>query len=148
MLGRKRTYLWLAGLIVLVVTGLGLNATRHSAQPQVCSLSMADCAKLEVADSADERERGLSFRDELPAGQGLLFVFESPEPACIWMKDMNFDIDIIWVNADLKISKVETQVSPATYPQSFCAPDTAYVIELAAGRAEQLDLTLDRQLDL
>ena len=51
----------------------------------------------EVVDSAEERAQGLSGRDSLEDGHGMLFLFDSLEVQSFWMKDMQFPIDIVWV---------------------------------------------------
>lgn len=89
---------------------------------------------VELADSQEERMRGLSQRTHLPEGTGLLFDFKGEGEWAIWMKDMNFPIDIVWAN-DTVVTVVH-DVSPDTYPQTF-APTlpVRYVLELPAGYA-------------
>ena len=53
---------------------------------------------LEIADTADERLKGLSGRESLTEGAGMLFIFEGPSEAGFWMKGMKFPIDIIWIS--------------------------------------------------
>lgn len=53
---------------------------------------------VEVADNALSQMRGLSGRDSLADGQGMLFVFNGKSMPVFWMKDMNFSIDIIWIS--------------------------------------------------
>ena len=52
----------------------------------------------EVANTTDERKKGLSDRDELPINAAMLFVFDKSGSYGIWMKDMRFPIDIIWID--------------------------------------------------
>lgn len=51
-----------------------------------------------VADNVMSRTQGLSGRERLGADEALLFIFGSPSILEFWMKDMNFPIDIIWIN--------------------------------------------------
>ena len=37
---------------------------------------------------------------------------------------------------------------PETFPKNFCAPGARYVIELAAGRASELQISAGQTLDL
>lgn len=53
-----------------------------------------------LADSPDEQMMGLSGYSALEQNQGMLFVFDEPHFPSFWMKDMKFDIDIIWINGD------------------------------------------------
>ncbi len=93
---------------------------------------------LDIADTAPLREQGLSYRTSLAPQTGMLFVFNSPGVLKFWMKDMNFPLDIIWLDADKKIVHIEYGLSPSTYPRSF-GPEipTQYVIELRSGDVER-----------
>lgn len=87
-----------------------------------------------VADTEETRERGLSGQPFLHANEAMLFVFESPMYHGIWMKDMNFSIDIVWVNPAWQVVHIEENVSPSTYPKVFRPDERAtHVIELKAG---------------
>ncbi|HEY4528324.1 MAG TPA: DUF192 domain-containing protein [Candidatus Paceibacterota bacterium] len=89
---------------------------------------------IEVADTDVERIQGLSGRETLPLGTGMLFVFENPGIHGIWMKDMKFPIDIIWLDKDMSVISKELNVSPDTYPQVFYPSREAYyVLEVKAG---------------
>lgn len=104
------------------------------------------CYPLERAETRTAQIRGLSNRDSLPPKTGMLFVFEQPMEQCIWMKDMMFDIDIIWLDDTKKISKIMRYVSPSTYPNSFCGQATKYVVELNSGEADKLELSIGQTL--
>lgn len=92
---------------------------------------------VETVDTPAAREKGLSGRSALAEGHGLLFVFDEPGSWGIWMKDMNFPIDIVWARQDGTIITIARNVSPDTYPQAFypATPDALYVLEVNAGAA-------------
>jgi uncharacterized protein len=46
-------------------------------------------------------------------------VFDREGYQGFWMKEMNFPIDIVWLNKDKKIVHIEHNVSPDTYPKIF-----------------------------
>lgn len=41
----------------------------------------------QVAHTPDQRQIGLMYRKEMPAHEGMLFVFERPAVQCFWMKN-------------------------------------------------------------
>lgn len=87
-----------------------------------------------VADTIPERIKGLSDTPYLPENVVKLFVFGAEGPHSIWMKDMNYAIDIIWARRDGEIVHIEEAVAPETFPESFSSPVPAwYVIETNAG---------------
>ncbi len=50
----------------------------------------------EIVNSSTSRILGLSGRDEI-GSDGLLFVFNKKDFHSIWMKEMKFNIDLIWI---------------------------------------------------
>lgn len=91
-----------------------------------------------VADSLPERIKGLSDTPSLPEGIVKLFAFGAEGEHSIWMKDMNYAIDIIWVAKSGQIVYIKENVAPETYPNSFASPKPAwYVIETPAGFVEK-----------
>lgn len=102
---------------------------------------------LEVSDTQEKRIQGLSGRQDLADGSGMLFVYPQAGNECIWMKDMQFSLDILWLNEDKKVIKIERAVSPDTYPRSICANDTQYVIELNAGEATKAGVKVGQQIE-
>lgn len=90
--------------------------------------------KASVADSLPERIRGLSDTPFLPEDVVKLFVFNALGNHSIWMKDMNYSIDILWATKEGEIVHIEENISPETYPASFESPTPAwYVVEANAG---------------
>ena len=94
--------------------------------------------EVEVARTHAERARGLSNREFLPEGTGMLFVYPYAGRRSMWMKDMRFPLDILWFDAERVLVHVEPDVAPETYPESFSSPRLAmYVLELPAGYASR-----------
>lgn len=87
-----------------------------------------------IADTPDERELGLSGTEYLKEGTGKLFVFDTPGLYGFWMKDMAYSIDIIWIDADLRVVSISKDISERSYPEVFYPPtDIAYVLEVNSG---------------
>jgi uncharacterized protein len=72
----------------------------------------------------------------------MLFVFDTDDYHGIWMKDMNYSIDIIWLDSGKTVVYMAEDVSPDTYPEVF-RPDVParYVVELSAGAAHRHGIT-------
>lgn len=95
-----------------------------------------------VAASAVEKELGLSGQTPLPSGVGMLFAFDSPGRYGIWMKDMSFPLDLIWIDSNKKVAGVTKNVLPSSYPFVFMPPkDILYVLEMGAGSVAPFGLT-------
>lgn len=99
--------------------------------------------RVAVADNSATRVQGLSGRTGLPENEGLLFVFERAGQHGIWMKDMQFAIDIIWIDANGAIVHIEHVVAPETFPHIFVSDtDALYVLEVKAGEAERVGVSV------
>jgi len=100
-----------------------------------------------VADSPAELELGLSEVASLGEFQGKLFIFPDQQRHGIWMKDMNFAIDVLWFNNDLVLVHIEEAVSPSSYPTIFAPREKArFVIETNAFLASSLQMQLGDRL--
>lgn len=98
---------------------------------------------VEIVSTEGSRQEGLSGRAGLEQNHGMLFVFDEPQNACIWMKDMMFDIDILWFDADMKLVNIKKAATPEAYPESYCPSlPTKYVLEINSGLIEQNDFRL------
>ena len=100
-----------------------------------------------IADTDELQQKGLSGHDPLGEDGGMLFVFDRPAAYGFWMKDMNFPIDIVWLNADKKVLTVDAAVDPSTYPSIYYPPSPAkYVLEVGANQASAAGIHSDTQL--
>jgi len=97
----------------------------------------------EVADTPAKEELGLSGRIELPFGKGMLFAPPTARVYGIWMKDMNFPLDIVWFDNDLKVMYIKENAAPESYPEAFVpSAPSRYVLELPAGFIQRYGVTL------
>lgn len=102
---------------------------------------------LEVVTSAQDKSKGLSDRSSLPQDRGMLFVYSREAVRCFWMKGMNFPLDIIWLNSSREVVHIEQNLSPDTYPKSFCPEqDAMYVIELNANEVDRAGISQGNRL--
>lgn len=103
---------------------------------------------IDVADTTYTLSKGLSGRAALGKNEGMVFVFDKLDKYGIWMKDMLFSIDIIWMDENFKIVHIEKSVGPETYPTIF-SPDrlSMYVLEIAAGQVDLLGIKVGDKVD-
>lgn len=141
------------GLFAIVLLSVALEPKKPvpAVQPQTLPrgtvLAGSTTIAVEVADTHLSRRQGLSGRTTLPAGTGMLFAFEQEGDWGIWMKDMQFPIDIIWMDSAGAVITVAADVSPATYPNSFYPERPArYVLEVPAGYAAAHDIAEGSEL--
>ncbi len=103
--------------------------------------------RIEVADSLEERVKGLSGRKELEYINGVLFIFPEADYHGMWMKDMNFPIDIIWISEDLTVVSIDKNVLPETYPRVFRpAKPARYAVETNVYFSDSLGITTGKKV--
>lgn len=104
---------------------------------------------VEVADTVEKRSLGLGNRSGLENGWGMLFVFEKRKQHGFWMKDMEFPLDIIWLD-NHRIAYILRNVQPAksgVIPPVMTPPVAGnFVLEIDAGSADELKLQVGQRL--
>lgn len=99
---------------------------------------------LELAVTEAEKERGLGFRDSLPADHGMLFVFQTKNRYGFWMKDMKFPLDFVWIDGTKIVELSEHVLQPAddTVQPVSLSPwvPVDKVLEVNAGMIESLGI--------
>jgi len=65
-----------------------------------------------IADDNAKITKGLSDRPFLRNNQGMLFIFPDIQKRIFWMKDMNFAIDLLWINDDQVVGLENNMLPP------------------------------------
>ena len=104
----------------------------------------------ELAVTSPERTKGLSDRDGLEPGTGMLFIFEDREASSFWMRKMRFPLDFVWISEDCHVVDITSNVpfsKPDTPTSSLPSyrPSTAaaYNFEINAGEASEFGIRVD-----
>ncbi|MBI2036985.1 MAG: DUF192 domain-containing protein [Candidatus Liptonbacteria bacterium] len=101
---------------------------------------------VEIADTDEERTRGLAFRDKLES-DGMLFLFETPGPYGFWMKDVRFPLDIIFIregrvfSLERGVPVLQGNENPQTYYPAGYA-EVTQVLELPAFSVDRYNIRL------
>ena len=133
--------------IILTLAVFSSLFSQHRVLPNLENLPTLEIGKvvfnIEIADSEVERAQGLSGRTSLPLDQGLLFEFSTANWPGFWMKDMNFPIDIVWINENWQIVDLTKNFEPKSYPQIiFPKSAVKYVLEINADLINKNDFKI------
>ena len=96
---------------------------------------------VEIADTREKQTLGLMFRDEMPADEGMLFIFPDETPRSFWMKNTRIPLDIMYFDKDLNMVSISADTQPCRVSRCPSYPSIApakYVLELNAGTASEL----------
>ncbi len=99
---------------------------------------------VEVADSGEERERGLMGRTELAPRAGMLFLYARDSRRGFWMKDTLIPLSVAFLGADGRILRIVDMEPCRADPCPVYEPGVPYraAIELNQGAFEQLGVTV------
>lgn len=142
---RKSAWSWIAvAAVLLMIGGAALYVLWPQLQPHV-NLHIGDGVFItRVAKTPEDREQGLSGTSELRADQGLLIIFDTDEKWSIWMKEMKYPIDIVWLDKNKKVVYIVKNAPPESYPYERFTPkqDARYVLELPAGTTSKKSINI------
>lgn len=151
----KSIFIWLFFLILIAFGALFILSDESKKEEKVAInpttinyVKINDAiVEVDIASSDVERARGLSGRTNLAENSGLLFVFDRPSRNMFWMKDMNFPIDIIWLDENKKIIYIQQKLSPKTYPEVF-GPEASslYVLEVNSNFTKKHNIKIGDQV--
>jgi acetylornithine deacetylase/succinyl-diaminopimelate desuccinylase-like protein/uncharacterized membrane protein (UPF0127 family) len=138
----------------LILELLAASALAAPSELSKTTLKLPDGAKLavELALTPKEQEHGLMDRTELAEGTGMLFVFPDEQPLVFWMKNTWIDLDMVYIGADRRITKVFERV-PRSYPdtpEDRLATTKAvgkYVLEIPSGYSKKHALAPGQKLE-
>lgn len=110
--------------------------------------------KTNVADTPELRNKGLSGRNSLGENESMLFVFDSEGYYDFWMPDMNFALDMIWMDKDYTIVDITEDAKPMPgtpleeLPKYRSSEPAQYVLEVNSGFSSEHNLQVGDKLKL
>lgn len=145
---KKHVLSWAIVALALLLIGV---AAFYVLLPQLrphVTLHLGDGVFLsQVAKTAEAHEKGLSGSHALRENEAMLFIYDRDDKWGIWMKDMNYPIDIVWLDKDKKVVYIVKNAPPESYPFESFTPkqDARYVVELPAGTVHKKTITIGTQ---
>jgi len=106
--------------------------------------------KVDIAETSEEKQKGLMYRRRLEVGRGMLFVYTEPVAPSFWMKNMRFPLDIIFIGEDLRVKTIHEKVPPCeTDPCELYSPSSRiqYVLEVPGGYSSLFKIRLGDRLE-
>ena len=101
---------------------------------------------IEIADTPESRAEGLMFRESLPAGSGMLFVYEKPGHATFWMKNTSIPLDMIFFDSQGRVTSIYRDAIPHDTSLIDGGEDVAAALEINAGMASRFGIDIGSQI--
>lgn len=92
----------------------------------------ADTVEVELARTPEEREQGLMYREELPGGRGMLFLFQDAQYRSFWMRNTFIPLDIAYLDENLRIVDIQA-MDPETEDGHPSAQPAMFALEVPQG---------------
>lgn len=109
--------------------------------------------EVEVVNTPESITRGLSAREQL-GSDGMLFILPQRIIPSFWMKDMQFNLDFVWIDGDRVIDLTENVPAPDSATKLSDLPvyspqsPVDKVLELEAGKAQKWGIEIGEKIKL
>lgn len=101
----------------------------------------------EIADTPQKTSVGLMFRHDVPDGTGMLFLFEEITEHSFWMKNTFVPLDILFIDADKKITRIHKMAEPYKLDAIPSGGKVLSVLEIGGGQADKLGITVGDRVE-
>ncbi len=133
-------------VLVLLAALLGGAAAR--AETGVCAEDRLDIRgdwgtarfTVEIADDPAEQQRGLMYREFLPAAQGMLFVYDKAGAPAFWMKNTLIPLDMLFLTPEGRVQYVHAGAVPGDLTPISGGPGVLAVLEIRGGLAAAIGI--------
>ena len=88
--------------------------------------------RAEVARTDLQRQIGLMHRSAMPAGEGMLFIFEQPGVQCFWMRNTLIPLSAAFLDDEGRIVNIE-DMKPQTEDSHCSKKPVRFVLEMNQG---------------
>ena len=88
---------------------------------------------IEVANTVEQRERGLMFRNHLDDNAGMIFVFPDSAPRDFWMHNTEIPLDMIFADSSFRVTGIVANAAPETDSLRGVQGASQYVLEVNGG---------------
>jgi uncharacterized protein len=122
----------LAALPLLVIS---LLASANEEPQQLASIRLnagMHVIQAQVAERPHEREKGLMFRKQMGANEGMLFIFDDTTKQCFWMRNTYLPLAIAFVADDGTIVNID-EMKPLTLDSHCSTKPVRFVLEMNQG---------------
>ena len=141
MLARRRFLLLpLLLLAVCPTVARAQLAQFPSAALTILTASGSHKFTIELATTPEQMAQGLMFRRSLAPDAGMLFDYQTPSMATMWMKNTLIPLDMLFVDAGGQIVNIHERAVPGSLETIPAAAPVRAVIELNGGTAARLGI--------
>lgn len=103
--------------------------------------------KVEIAETDDQRARGLMFRKKMADRDGMLFLFKENQMVTMWMKNTFIPLDILFINQKGLIVHIAKSTVPHSLDVISSHESVISALELNAGMTNKLNIRVGDRIE-
>ncbi len=107
----------------------------------------AHAFRVELAVTPEQQARGLMFRTEMGADEGMLFPYDQPRMLSFWMKNTVLSLDLIFIDEERRVINIAANATPYSEQSLYSGAPGIAVLELNGGRAAELGIVPGSKVD-
>ena len=96
--------------------------------------------EIEIAESMEDKSRGLMFRRSLADNAGMLFPYQPAQEITMWMKNTYISLDMVFIRGDGVVHRIAAGTTPFSEEVVASKGDVSAVLEVRAGIAAKIGL--------
>lgn len=122
----------IAGCLATLASLALAQGTPQTQLPRTTLKAGMHLIQAQVAQTPEQRSVGLMFRQEMPANEGMLFIFEQAATQCFWMKNTLLPLTAAFVADDGTVVNL-ADMKPQTLDSHCSDQPVRYVLEMHQG---------------
>lgn len=95
---------------------------------------------IEIADTPQEQQKGLMYRQSLAPDAGMLFDYGKEQQVAFWMQNTYIPLDMVFIAADGTVKRVHPNAKPLDPTSIPSRVPVRFVLEIPGGRAAEIGL--------
>lgn len=102
---------------------------------------------VEIAETNEERAKGLMYRNELAPDAGMLFDYHTEQQTAFWMQNTLIPLDMIFIGADGVVKNIHVNAKPMDTTSIPSQVPVRFVLEIPGGRSKEIGLAVGDRMD-
>lgn len=135
-----RAWQWLSLVVIGFLVAAGPAPASNLQTLEIASKTGVHAFAVELAQTDDERAKGLMYRKELPEGRGMLFDFRREQEVSMWMQNTYIPLDMMFIRADGRILSIAENTTPLSTRTISSGGPVLGVLEVIGGTVRKLGI--------
>ena len=104
--------------------------------------------EIEVANTDEERAKGLMYRDAMDSNHGMIFIFDKEQKVSFWMKNTKIPLSIAYIDKKGTIQDLFDMNPYSLEPIESTRSSILYALEVNRGYFKRMNIHVGDILDL